>query len=202
MSDTKIKICGLTRPEDIEAVNSFVPEYCGFVFWRGSRKRFIEPDKARLLLEDLDSNIKSVGVFLDEPLEDLIEEVLVSGVDIVQLHGSEDEAYIAEVKRRLRRPVIKAFKVETKEDIRAASASGADFIMFDSGAGTGRTFPWELIEDPGRDFFLAGGLDPDNAAEAAGALKPYCLDVSSGVETDGIKDRDKIRRFIEAVRSI
>ncbi|MCR4689303.1 MAG: phosphoribosylanthranilate isomerase [Saccharofermentans sp.] len=198
---TKIKICGLTRPCDIEAVNRYMPEYCGFVFWKGSKKRYIKPEDAAELIGMLSPDIKSVGVFLDEPTEDLISIAEVSNVDIIQLHGSEDEAYIREVQTRLARPVIKAFKVKSREDLEKALVSPADHIMLDSGAGTGRMFCWELVRDFKRDFFLAGGLDPDNAKEAIAELDPFCLDVSSGVETDGVKDEDKIRRFIANARN-
>jgi len=200
MKPVRIKICGLTRQEDIEAVNRARPEYCGFVFWKGSKRRYIEPSKAALLIRELAPEIRPVGVFLDEPISSLIESCLISGVDMVQLHGSEDETYIAEVRKRLGKPVIKAFKITSAEDIRLARESAADYIMLDSGAGTGRTFSWDLIGELGREYFLAGGLDPDNVELALKELEPYCLDVSSGVETDGVKDPDKIQRFIDKVR--
>jgi phosphoribosylanthranilate isomerase len=142
-----------------------------------------------------------VGVFLDEDIDTLVETVLTSGVTFVQLHGKEDDAYIRAVKERTGKKVIKTFKPSSAEDVRLAEKSEADMIMFDPGVGSGKTFNWDILSGCTRDFFLAGGLDPDNAALAVQTLKPYALDVSSGVETEGIKDGKKIEEFINNTRN-
>ena len=200
MSDTKIKICGLRSPGDVELVNKYKPEYCGFIFWEPS-KRYVTPEKVSELVSILDPEITPVGVFLDEDLDKLIEVVSNSGVAIVQLHGREDDAYIKAVKQRTGKKVIKSFKPASSEDVRLAEKSEADMIMFDPGAGSGKTFNWDILSGCTRGFFLAGGLAPDNAALAVKTLKPYALDVSSGVETEGIKDGKKIEEFINNTRN-
>src|SRR5574344_910485 len=209
-SKTKIKICGITTPDDIVAVKLYRPEYCGFVFWKPSLKRFISPDRAKSLISLLPGDIRSVGVFLDEPLDSLVQTAAASGVDIIQLHGSENDDFIKTVRDVTGKPVIKAFRIGDAADLRRAEASAADMIMLDSGAGTGRVFDWEVLKYSERDYFLAGGLTPINCADAVRTLHPYALDVSSGVERDRApadssegmsgKDPDKIRTFIRNTR--
>ena len=196
---TKIKICGLKREEDVKLVNKYKPEYCGFIFWEPS-KRYIAPKKVRDLVSLLDPAVTPVGVFLDEDIDRLVEVVRDSDVAVVQLHGKEDDEYIRQVKERTGKKVIKSFKPSSEEDVRLAEKSEADMIMFDPGVGSGKTFNWDILSGCTREYFLAGGLDPDNAALAVQTLKPYALDVSSGVETDGIKDGNKIREFIYNAR--
>ena len=196
---TKIKICGLKREEDVKLVNKYKPEYCGFIFWEPS-KRYIAPEKVRDLVSLLDPAVTPVGVFLDEDIDRLVEVVRDSDVAVVQLHGKEDDEYIRQVKERTGKKVIKSFKPSSEEDVRLAEKSEADMIMFDPGVGSGKTFNWDILSGCTREYFLAGGLDPDNAALAVQTLKPYALDVSSGVETDGIKDGNKIREFIYNAR--
>jgi len=200
MSDTKIKICGLRSEADVKLVNAYKPEYCGFIFWEPS-KRYIAPETVRGLVSLLDADITPVGVFLDEDIDKLVEVVITSGVAIVQLHGKEDDAYIEAVQERTGKKVIKSFKPASAEDVRLAEKSEADMIMFDPGAGSGKTFNWDILAGCTRDYFLAGGLEPGNASLAVQTLKPYALDVSSGVETDGIKDGKKIEEFIKNTRS-
>ena len=196
---TKIKICGLKSEEDVKLVNEYKPEYCGFIFWEPS-KRYIAPEKVRDLVGLLDPAVTPVGVFLDEDIDRLVEVVRDSDVAVVQLHGKEDDEYIRQVKERTGKKVIKSFKPSSEEDVRLAEKSEADMIMFDPGVGSGKTFNWDILSGCTREYFLAGGLDPDNAALAVQTLKPYALDVSSGVETDGIKDGNKIREFIYNAR--
>ena len=197
---TKIKICGLRTEEDVRLVNEYRPEYCGFIFWEPS-KRYITPEKAASLIKLLDPAITPVGVFLDEDAKKTAEVVQLSGVCLVQLHGKEDDAYISEVHELTGRKVIKAFKPASEEDVRAAEKSSADMIMFDAGAGSGRTFNWDVLKGCKREYFLAGGLAPENAELAVRTLRPYALDVSSGVETDGVKDGSKIEEFIKVTRN-
>ena len=199
MFGTELKICGLSRLEDIIAVNRHGADYAGFVFWQRS-KRYIDPYKAGELIELLRSDIKTVGVFMDEPLDNVIRAARISGVEMVQLHGHESEEYVEYVKRTLDRPVIKAYKASEEGALERAAASNADYIMIDSGAGSGKKFDWNILKDFKRDYFLAGGLDHESVGEAIRMLEPFAVDVSSGVETDGIKDEKKIAQFIEAVR--
>ena len=196
---TKIKFCGLTRTGDIEAANELKPDYIGFVFWPKS-KRAVTAGQAKTLKAKLDPSIKAVGVFVDEDME-AVKSLLDGGIiDIAQLHGHEDEDYITGLKEASGKPVIKAFKIRSEDDIRKAEASPADLVLLDAGMGDGVTFDWSLIKNAGRPYFLAGGLDPDNAADAVRTLHPYALDVSSGIETDGLKDTNKMAAFAASVR--
>ena len=194
-----IKICGLRREEDIRAVNELRPDYIGFVFFPGS-KRYVTPETARVLRNGLAPGIKAVGVFVDEEPETaarLLEERII---DIAQLHGHEDETYLAELRELTGRPLIKAFRIRSAEDALQAQASSAEEILLDAGAGDGKTFDWSWLSAVTRPYFLAGGLNPENAGDAVRRLKPYAVDVSSGVETDGFKDIIKMRAFINAVK--
>lgn len=199
MFGTELKICGLSRMEDVIAVNRHGADYAGFVFFKKS-KRYIDPYKAGELIEFLRSDIKSVGVFMDEPLDSVISTARISGVEMIQLHGHESEEYVEYVKRTLERPVIKAFKADEEGALEKALHTTADYVLIDSGAGSGKKFDWNLLKDFKREYFLAGGLDPDSVGEAIRTLEPFAVDVSSGVETDGIKDEKKIESFIKAVK--
>ena len=198
---TKIKLCGLSRPCDIEWVNALVPDFIGFVFAKKSR-RCISPEEARSLRRALDPGIRVVGVFVRESPE-LVAGLLNGGIiDIAQLHGGEDEAYIEALRRLTDLPLIQAFRIDGPGDLARAKDSSADHVLLDHGAGgTGSSFDWRLIRDFSRPYFLAGGLSPDNAGEAVRALRPWAVDVSSGIETDGKKDYDKMRAFVGAVRA-
>ncbi|MBO4616599.1 MAG: phosphoribosylanthranilate isomerase [Lachnospiraceae bacterium] len=196
---TVIKLCGLRRPLDIVAANGLKPDYIGFVFARKS-KRYVEPEKAMELKQLLLPDIKAVGVFVNEELP-VVADLLNKGViDVAQLHGSESEEYVAELKKATGKPVIRAFKVATAEDVESAVKSAADYILLDAGAGDGVTFDWSIVKDVKRPFFLAGGLNPENVVDAVAAVQPYAVDVSSGIETDGFKDIDKMTAFVKAVR--
>ena len=205
---TKVKFCGLRRPEDIEAVNELGVDYAGFVFANKS-KRFVDPETARKLKNMLNPGITAVGVFVDESPEVVAGLVNEGIIDVPQLHGSEDDAYIARLRELLkpeacgrgamRGQIIKAFKIASEEDVRRAAKSTADMILLDSGAGSGKEFDWTLIGSVGRPFFLAGGLDADNARKAIEELEPYALDVSSGIETDGFKNKEKMTLFMKNI---
>lgn len=195
----KVKICGLTRPCDVAFVNQSRPDYAGFVFAR--RKRRLDREQARALRALLDPGIVPVGVFVDEDPERIAEYVREGIIDMVQLHGQEDEAYLARLRKLVSCPLIKAFGIAQEADIRRAKESSADYILLDNGpGGTGQRFDWSLLPSLGRPFFLAGGLDCENVAEAAGS-GAFALDVSSGVETDGVKDEGKIAEFIRLARA-
>ncbi|MEE1264180.1 phosphoribosylanthranilate isomerase [Ruminococcus sp.] len=196
---TKIKLCGLSRPCDIGVANELKPDYIGFVFAPKS-KRYVTPEKAMELKQMLLPEIQSVGVFVNEKPETVVKLLQDGTIDIAQLHGAEDEEYIIQLRQLTDKPIIKAFRIETASDIEKALQSTADYLLLDSGAGTGTVFDWKLIQNIKRPYFLAGGLDADNAAEAVNTLRPYALDVSSGIETSGLKDKSKMAAFVSAVR--
>ena len=196
---TKIKLCGLSRPCDIEAVNELKPDYIGFVFAPESR-RYVTYEKAEELKRRLSPEIRAVGVFVNE-LPQNVARLLQNGIiDMAQLHGDEDEDYIAKLRLLTDKKIIRAFCIKTADDIKIAAQSEADYILLHSGAGTGTVFDWEYVKSIGRPYFLAGGLDAGNAAGAVRALHPFAVDVSSGIETDGVKDKIKIAAFVAAVR--
>lgn len=196
---TKIKLCGLTRPEDIEAANRLMPDYVGFVFAVKSRRNVL-PTQAAKLKALLDPRIQTVGVFVNEPTHEAAWLLNQGIIDIAQLHGSEDEAYIKRLRTLTGKPIWQAFKVRGPEDVRRAQRSSADMVLLDSGAGTGTAFDWELLAGMARPYFLAGGLDPENVGEAVEKLAPYGVDVSSGIESGGLKDERKMTAFVQAVR--
>ena len=227
---TKIKMCGLRKLEDIEAVNECKPDYVGFVFAPESR-RYVTAEQAAELKAHLDPQIQAVGVFVDEAPERVAALLNQGVIELAQLHGSEDEEYLVRLRELTHKPVIQAFRILSREDVVCAMKSSADEILLDSGAGTGSTFNWEVLRiesgydraidaekdgekpfctkrnrekslyaEETRPYFLAGGLNPQNVAEAIQRLHPYAVDVSSGIETDGSKDREKIAAFVTAVR--
>lgn len=198
---TIIKLCGLSRLCDIEAANELKPEYIGFVFAPGSR-RYVNSDQAAGLKEQLSSDSKAVGVFVNEKPEFIVDLLKRGTIDIVQLHGSESEEYIMKLRQMTDKPVIKAFTIDKEQDIEAANASSADYVLLDSGrGGTGAVFDWKLLKKVDRPYFLAGGLTTDNVRDAVKIWKPYAVDVSSGIETDGYKDRRKMEIFVKEVRT-
>lgn len=205
MGATKIKICGLTREEDIEAVNRILPDYIGFVFFRKSH-RFLTAEQAGALKKKLDPRIRAVGVFVDEKKE-VVSDLLNRGIiDIAQLHGNEDEEYITSLREMTDKPLIRAFQIRSQDPsliggiLKKAQESSADLVLIDSGAGSGKVFDWSVLKDFPRDYFLAGGLDADNVEEAVRRTGAWAVDVSSNVETDKRKDAKKIQAFVEAVR--
>ena len=195
----RIKMCGLRRAEDIIAVNELRPEYIGFVFFPGS-KRVVSSETAKALRAALAPGILAVGVFVDEKPESIANLLSEGIIDMAQLHGHEDEAYIRGLRSLTDRPLIQAFRIGCTEDIQRAQASTAEMILLDAGAGDGKTFDWRLLHSVSRPYFLAGGLNPENVSRAVEQLKPYAVDVSSGIETDGFKDILKMRAFTKAVR--
>ena len=196
---TKIKLCGLSRRCDIEAANALMPDYVGFVFAEGS-KRCVTPAQAQVLKSALAPGIRAVGGFVDE--DPATVAALLNGgiIDLAQLHGGEDAAYIRALRQMTDRPIWQAFRVRTRADIERANASEADLVLLDAGAGTGSAFDWRLPAHAERPYILAGGLDANNVAEAIRLLRPCGVDVSSGIETGGVKDPKKMAAFVAAVR--
>ncbi len=200
---TRIKICGLTRPEDIQAVNEAKPDFSGFIVEFPKSRRNVTVDQLRQLREKLDESILPVGVFVNAPVE-LPARLLNEGtIALAQLHGQEDEAYIRQLKTMTDQLLIKAFSIKTEEDVKSAIRSEADYILLDQGSGgTGETFDWNLVSAIKRPWFLAGGLGCDNLETAIKMLHPWAADLSSSVETDGYKDPDKIAKAVQTVRNI
>lgn len=225
---TGVKLCGMMRMEDIIAVNALKPDYIGFVFAKKS-KRYITPEDALRFKELLDPTITAVGVFVDEDIREVVRLLEENVIDAVQLHGHEDESYILQLRQEMmaviarrgrdkvsagslvgrestsfpetRHGIIKAFVVRNMQDLQNAGNSGADHILLDAGYGNGECFDWELLHEFSRPYFLAGGLHLDNIQTAVEKLHPYAVDVSSGIETGGVKDAVKMQRFVEAVRT-
>lgn len=197
---TRIKLCGLYRLCDIETANKLKPEYIGFVFAPKS-KRYVSAVRAAKLKQVLSLDIKAVGVFVDENVNTVADLLNHHIIDIAQLHGNEDKNYIEALRMLTNKPIIKAFQIISEQDIISAENSTADFILLDSGAGTGETFNWSLLRNIRRPYFLAGGLTIENASEAVKKINPFAVDVSSGIETNGIKDKTKMTAFVAAVRN-
>lgn len=226
----KIKFCGLFRECDIEFANALMPDFVGFVFAENSR-RFVDFALAKRLKVRLDSSIKAVGVFVDSPVECVCEALQSKIIDMVQLHGNENNAYISALRESLQRnygnatPIIKAIKMRNSHSLEKALESSADFILLDStNAGSGVAFEWNLLaqklqdsrgldlhdslvldsQDFKRDFatrfFLAGGINADNIAKAM-SLNPYAIDISSGIESQGIKNFAKMQQIIQMIRN-
>lgn len=203
---TKIKICGLKRPEDIEYVNQYLPDYAGFVF--AGSKRKVTDEQAEKLSRKLDGRIIAVGVFVNEPAEHIVNLVKKEIIRVIQLHGDEDTEYILKLRENLEASVkiIKAVRVQNREQILEAEKLPCDYLLLDTWqkdayGGCGKQFDKSLIpEDMSKPYFLAGGLAADNIRENIQICHPYAVDVSSAVETDGKKDEKKIQEFIERVR--
>lgn len=196
----KIKICGLTRPEDIACVNRLLPDYIGFVFWPGSR-RYVSAEQAMRLKASLSPEIKVVGVFVNAPVEEITELLWEGVIDMAQLHGEEPEEAVRRIRELTGKPVIRAVKVRSCRDVEKWQDSTADYLLFDSGMGGGRTFDWSLLQGVKRPYFLAGGLGADNLEQALAQVRPYGVDLSSSLETDGCKDPQKIHQVMEMIRS-
>ena len=195
----KIKFCGLYQDAHIAYANEIKPDYVGFVFWNKSR-RYVTADKARELRNQLNSGIQVVGVFVDEDIDRIIDLYQSGIIDVAQLHGAEDDIYIKRLQE-IGIPVIKAYVVSNNSDIIVqAQNSIADYVLFDAGKGDGKTFDWELLRDFNRDYFLAGGLNLSNIREVTQNVKPFAVDVSSGIETDGEKDKSKMEQFARVIR--
>ena len=186
---TKIKICGIRRIDDIKIVNKYKPDYIGFIFVHG-RVREISLDMAKLFKKELESDIIAVGVFRNNDINEVINIANSNAIDMIQLHGSEDDTYILELKKYTNLPIIKAY----------SNYKYADYALFDNdNPGRGNSFnPNDIKKD--KPFFLAGGIDINNIDNAL-SFKPYAIDVSSSVEVNGYKDDEKVKEIIRKVRS-
>jgi phosphoribosylanthranilate isomerase len=196
---TKVKICGITQTADIRAANNHKPDYIGFVF--APSKRMVSPKEARQLRASLADAITPVGVFVNETPENIYTLIHTRTIDIIQLHGTEDEEFILHLKTLTNAPIIKAVSVQKAGDAQAWENSAADFLLLDhKGGGTGESFDWSLIGEVKKPFFLAGGLSPENVAAAIQAVKPFAVDVSTGVELSAReKCPEKIKAFINNI---
>ena len=196
----KVKICGIRRMEDIEIVNRYKPDYIGFVF--ADSKRRVSHDLAYELKLNLDSDIISVGVFVDASLNEILKLFEEGVIEMAQLHGSESEEYILTLKEKTNSElkIIKAIEMSEDVDLLKYNNSRADYLLLDSGKGSGKTFDWSLMEsDLNKEFFLAGGLDISNISDAIKEFDPYAIDLSSSLEVDGFKDESKIKELMEAI---
>ena len=214
---TRVKLCGMWRDEDIDAVLEAAPDYCGFVVDFARSRRSVTPERAIELGSALaESGIVRVGVFVDEDPETIELLVLAEAIDVVQLHGNEDAAYVRELRELLDTTalgraarIIQAFEVRSADDLAAAEKSPADLVLLDNGQGTGEAFDWSLLAvgaptRPSRPFILAGGLTPQNVAEAIAVTQPFAVDMSSGIESpgpDGMPQKDP-QKMIDAVAAV
>jgi phosphoribosylanthranilate isomerase len=198
----RIKCCGLMRPEDVAAVNRAMPDYAGFIVSFPTSHRSLTPAQAAPLAAGLDAGIRPVAVFVDRPAREVAAAAAEIGAWAVQLHGSEDEAYLAQLRTLTDCRIWQAFKVRSDADLARAAASSADLLLLDSGAGTGRTFDWDLAarfaREFDRPFLLAGGLTPENIPQAIERVHPFGVDISSGIETGKRKDPAKIAAAVAA----
>lgn len=201
----KIKMCGLRRPDDIIYANEYLPDYIGFVFAESRRK--VSGEEAKNLGAQLDPFIKKVGVFVNEPVRSLITISKQAGLDIIQLHGDEGEEYIKEVKHETGKELWKAVRVRMVKDIQKAQRLPADKLLLDSFSeesygGTGKVMDFAVLDqaDIRKPYFIAGGLTVENLPEILKKAEPYGIDISSGIETEGVKDREKMLKVIQCVR--
>lgn len=217
----KVKMCGISKVETIPAVVEAKPDYMGLVF--APSKRQVTVDQAKTLVEELhkqytkrynngaeqsnNDEIKTVGVFVNETLENLVTIATEVNLDVVQLHGDEDEAFIQSLKERTNVEIWKAVQIRSSADVEVWIDSSADMLLFDAyhkdeRGGTGEVFDWSCLDEFERPFMLAGGIDSTNVARAIRTVRPYGIDISSGIETDGVKDDEKIKAFTNIVRTI
>lgn len=199
----KVKICGLRRPEDIEAANAAKPDYVGFIFVPET-KRYVKPDLAASFRRDLAADIQTVGVFVNAPIEEIVAICQAGTIDLVQLHGEEYQAYIEHLKGQVNQDIIKSVAVG---DELVVDPNQADYLLFDSlspsRGGSGKVFDWQMVSAyQEKPFFLAGGLGVENIEEALKVVRPYAVDASSSLETDGVKDPVKMQEFVAKIREV
>ncbi len=200
----KLKICGIKRREDAEYLNEFQPDFAGFVF--AGTKRKIDFETAKALREILDPKIQTVGVFVNADIGFIQKLADNHIIDFVQLHGDEDNGYIGRLREVCNLPIIKAQRIATRDDIKPYDS---DYYLFDTMktgeyGGTGESFDWSVLGNVGKPFFIAGGINLgnlDDAMKIATEKSAFALDISSGVETDGVKDKIKIQETVRRVRN-
>lgn len=196
----KIKICGIRRLEDIEMVNKYKPDYIGFVF--AESKRQVSHELASELKSNLDSDIISAGVFVNADIEEIVNLFDDGVIEVAQLHGNENEEYINVLKEKTNSElkIIKAIEMSEDKNLTYYDNLDVDYLLLDSGKGSGKTFDWRLIKsDLKKEFFLAGGINSTNVNEAIEQFNPYAVDLSSSLETDGFKDEEKIKEIMEVI---
>lgn len=202
----KIKICGCRRIEDVEYMNRYRPDFCGFIFAQSPRR--ITADTASRLILRLHQSVTPVGVFVNAPVCEVIRTVLSCGIRVIQLHGDEDAAYIKALRRQCNLPIWKAIRIKDRSSLTALTQTDADRYLFDAYSkdaygGLGHSFDWTLLDGvPAEQIILAGGLNLTNIDKAIDTVHPFMIDLSSGVETAGFKDEAKIRAVLEHIRSI
>ena len=210
----KVKMCGISKVETIPAIIDAKPDYMGLVF--APSKRQVTVDQAKTLVEELhkqyavrynSKTIKTVGVFVNETIENLLKIAEEVKLDVIQLHGDEDESFIQILKEQSNVEVWKAVQVRSAADAEKWIDSSADMLLFDAyhkdeRGGTGEVFDWSSLDEFERPFMLAGGIDSTNVARAIRTVRPYGLDISSGIETNGVKDDEKIKAFTNIVRTV
>ena len=196
----KIKLCGLSRPVDIDYVNQAKPDYCGFIVNFPKSRRNVTPEQVRALTARLSGDIIPVGVFVDESVETVAGLLEDGTIAVAQLHGHEDETYLAALRKLTAKPIWQAFQIRSAADLERAKSSTANLVLLDSGQGSGVTLDWRILADFPRPFVLAGGLTAENIPAAVQQVKPYAVDLSSGVETEGYKDYEKMLAAVAAVK--
>lgn len=200
----RIKLCGMFRDDDIVALNKALPELGGFIFGFPPSHRNVSSEQAKRLMAQVDERIYRVVVTVNQPWQRAAHYLLQLPADLIQLHGNESNDDICGLRSRLHIGIIQAFRVRSSADIERALASAADMVLLDAGQGSGTRFDWELVDDfaARRPFILAGGLAPDNVAEAVRTLHPWGVDISSGIETGNVKDPRKMEAAVAALRGI
>lgn len=206
----KIKICGITTLEEVAMLNAYLPDYAGFVF--APTRRFVTDEQAKHMRIALDDRIQTVGVFVNEPIAHIAALCQEQIIDVIQLHGDESKEYMEELRQQIHVPIIRAVRVQSSKQVREMLTGVSDFLLFDTYkkdmyGGSGERFSLSVLQEglkgveEIKPFFLAGGLTPDNIEEVLRTQGCYCVDVSSGVETDGHKDEEKVKALIEKVTS-
>ncbi len=196
---TKVKLCGLRTMDDIGYANEARPDMAGMILAPGFG-RTVPLKLAEDMARSLSDGIELVGVFVDQPLEEVKEIADRLDLDLIQLHGSENDAYVRRLKELSGRRIIKSFGTSA-DDLDRIGSSSADLVLIDPGRGSGKTFDLSVLDGVAFKYILAGGLTPDNVGEAIRRVRPHAVDTSSGTETDGRKDRVKMMRFVQAVRT-
>lgn len=200
----RIKICGLMEEKDADAVNESGADYAGLIF--AATRRRVSAKQAAAIRRRLNKEIPTVGVFVNHPVKEICRLAEEGVITMIQLHGDEPPEAALYLKEATGLPIIRAVRVAGDHEVKEAASYPCDYVLFDtfqagSYGGTGKSFDWSLLFRMETPFFLAGGIGVDNYKEAA-ETGAFCLDVSSGVETNGKKDREKIKEMVRLVHGI